>query len=214
MCCTLVDEFLEEDTFLGKFISSFNKRQELSGFLLSILNPMITEIENYSSGNCLNLSLYAIKDLYQNFTSQSIDLEENFNLEEYLFSNIPKIKINFSEIKFKNKDDEDSLDELDDYKNKDLDMSISPDFEDLQNISFKEGNNNNNIIDNINELDGKNIDNLDLNYLQEKMKSEENQILKGLYLYQIQQIIDDENIFSNIDLIKALNSDKFKSQIK
>ena len=211
MCCTLVDEFLEEDTFLGKFISSFNKRQELSGFLLSILNPMITEIENYSSGNCLNLSLYAIKDLYQNFTSQSIDLEENFNLEEYLFSNIPKIKINFSEIKFKNKDEEDSLDELDDYKNKDLDVSISPDFEDLQNISFKEGNN---IIDNINELDGKNIDNLDLNYLQEKMKKEENPILKGLYLYQIQQIIDDENIFSNKNLIQALNSEKFKSNIK
>ena len=176
---------------------------------------MIIEIENYSSGNCLNLSLYAIKDLYQNFPSQSIDLEENFNFEKYLFSNIPKIKINFSEIKFKNKDEEDSLDELDDYKNKDLDVSISPDFEDLQNISFKEGNsNNNNIIDNINELDGKNIDNLDLNYLQEKMKKEENPILKGLYLYQIQQIIDDENIFSNINLIKALNSDKFKSQIK
>ena len=141
MCCTLVDEFLEEDTFLGKFFTAFNQRQELRGFLLSIINPMINEIENYIQGSCLNLSLYAIKDLVQNSSSENLEIENDFNLKEYLLSNIPKISINFSEIKFKNKDEDDSFDELDDYKNKDSEIGKSQDFEDLKNIDLKYGNN-------------------------------------------------------------------------
>ena len=41
MICTSTEDFLEDDTFLGKFIISFNKRQELTGFLSSILSSLI-----------------------------------------------------------------------------------------------------------------------------------------------------------------------------
>lgn len=41
-----------------------------------------------------------------------------------------------------------------------------------------------------------------MNYLEEKMRNEENPFLKNLYLYQIQHIVDDENIFSNNGLFK------------
>ena len=40
LCCSSIDEFLEEDTFLGKFISSFNKKQELNGILLHNISYM------------------------------------------------------------------------------------------------------------------------------------------------------------------------------
>ena len=214
MCCTLVDEFLEDHTFLGKFFTAFNQRQELRGFLLSIINPMINEIENHIQGSCLNLSLYAIKDIYQNSPSENLEIENDFNLKDYLLSNIPKISINFSEIKFKNKDEDDSFDELDDYKNKDSEMVKSQDFEELKNIDLKYGNNDDNNIENKEELDLEYMNDLNLNYLQEKMNNEEDHTLKELYLYQIEQINDDENIFSNHNLLKALKSNKFKSHIK
>ena len=41
-----IDEFMHDSTFLGKFISSYTKRQELNNFLNILLNPMITAIEN------------------------------------------------------------------------------------------------------------------------------------------------------------------------
>ena len=46
-----VDYFLSENSFLGKFISSFIKRQEIKIFLSSILNPLIVDIENNSIDN-------------------------------------------------------------------------------------------------------------------------------------------------------------------
>ena len=57
-----IDEFLNEDTFLGKFITSFLKRQELKVFLSTLINPFILDIENNSSNNYLGMSLFAIRD--------------------------------------------------------------------------------------------------------------------------------------------------------
>ena len=55
-----IDDFLNEDTFLGKFISSFMKRPELKVFLSILLNPLIIEIENNSCQNYLGMSILAI----------------------------------------------------------------------------------------------------------------------------------------------------------
>ena len=54
-----IDEFMHDSTFLGKFISSFMKRQELNVFLATLLNPMIGSIENENDG-CLDMSLFSI----------------------------------------------------------------------------------------------------------------------------------------------------------
>ena len=56
-----IDEFLHDSTFLGKFISSFSKRQELNFFLSILLNPIITSIENENDG-CLDMSLFSIQN--------------------------------------------------------------------------------------------------------------------------------------------------------
>ena len=93
-----IDEFMHDNTFLGKFISSFIKKQELNNFLSILLNPMITSIENKSNDDCLNMSLFAI----QKFIRKDINKIENRNIKEakineekLLFENIPKTNINF-----------------------------------------------------------------------------------------------------------------------
>ena len=218
MCCTSNDEFLEEDNFLGKFVSSFNKKPELLRFLFSILDPMITDIENSSSGSYLNLSLNDIYNFYKHFPLTNIGLDETFDINEFLLSNIPKMNINLNKKKIKNDEEEEendeSLEELDE-KNKEWDMGTIPGIEAWENNDSKNENNDGNNINNTNdEFDELYKKDLDMNYLEEKMRNEENPFLKNLYLYQIQHIVDDENIFSNNGLFKALRSNKFKPHIR
>ena len=98
-----IDEFLNEDTFLGKFITSFLKRQELKVFLSTLINPFILDIENNSTDNYLGMSLFAIRDYlkekneYEIKTNISIESLQDFSdwneLEMILFKNIPKTTI-------------------------------------------------------------------------------------------------------------------------
>ena len=66
-----INEFMHDSTFLGKFISSFMKRQELNVFLATLLNPMIGSIENENAG-CLDMSLFSI----QNYIKKEKEKEE------------------------------------------------------------------------------------------------------------------------------------------
>ena len=212
MCCNSIEEFLEEDSFLGKFINSLNKRPELSDFLYSILNPMIIEIENYSPGNYSNLSLYDIYDLYKNIPLSDLESDENFNIKEYLLSNIPKIKINFSQNKEKNEEEEESEESLDELEDKNKDWEINPGIIGLENSDSK--NENEEESENNKEFNELYMIDIDINYLEEKIRNEGNYSLRKIYLYHMQQIIDDEYIFSNKDLIKALKSNRYKSHLK
>lgn len=96
-----IDEFLNEDSFLGKFISSFLKRQELKLFLSTLINPFINDIENNSSDNYLGMSLYAIKDFIMEKNKNKIITLDNqdFNdlneIDNIMFKNIPKSSIAF-----------------------------------------------------------------------------------------------------------------------
>jgi hypothetical protein len=95
-----IDEFLNDDTFLGKFITSFLKRQELKVFLSTLINPFILDIENNTADNYLGMSLFAIRDYLkeknQNENDEKINIEDSmdFNdwneLEMILLKNIPK----------------------------------------------------------------------------------------------------------------------------
>ena len=206
MCCTSIDEFLIEDTFLGKFISSFDQKYELTGFLSSIINPMITEIENNCPGNKLNMSLYDINDFYENKASYGLGVNDT-KIKNILLSNIPKIQINFHENKNEEEesDDESSEDDKNEYLNMDNFNTIEDsEAKNVQNTEDKNKSNNNDVY----------IRDLDLNYLEEKMSKEENNNMKNLYLYQIEQIIDNENIYTNQDLIRALKSNKFKMNLQ
>ena len=115
-----IDEFLNDDSFLGKFISSFLKRQELKLFLSTLINPFINDIENNSSDNYLGMSLYAIKDfIMEKNKNKTITLDnQDFNdlneIDHIIFKNIPKSSITF---KKKNKSKKNELDSNKDNKN-------------------------------------------------------------------------------------------------
>ena len=115
-----IDEFLNDDSFLGKFISSFLKRQELKLFLSTLINPFINDIENNSSDNYLGMSLYAIKDfIMEKNKNKNISLDnQDFNdlneIDHIIFKNIPKSSITF---KKKNKSKKNELDSNKDNKN-------------------------------------------------------------------------------------------------
>ena len=220
MCVTSIEGFLEEDSFLGKFISFFNKRHELIGFLLSIVNPMISEIENASPGNYLNLSLYDINDFYENNSSSNSDLnnsEKNVEIKDILLSKIPKIKLNFKNKKEKgentettnNNDTEESEDSSEEIDDKEINL-------DGDNNHLNEDckqKDTNNINTNKDEYNESFIFDLNLDYFEEKIKQEENPFLKNLYLYQIEQIVNNENIFSNNNLIESLKSNQNKIEL-
>ena len=60
---------------------------------------MITDIENSSSGSYLNLSLNDIYNFYKHFPLTNIGLDETFDINEFLLSNIPKMNINLNKKK-------------------------------------------------------------------------------------------------------------------
>ena len=83
MSSASIDEFLHDSTFLGKFISSFTKRQELNNFLSILLNPMITSIENKNSDDCLSMSLFAIqKSVRKDINKPENKYVKDANIEE------------------------------------------------------------------------------------------------------------------------------------
>ena len=110
MDCASIDDFLNEDTFLGKFISSFMQRQEVKIFLSSLLNPLIIDIENNSIDNYLGISLYAIQDFIKSKNEKENKvINENNNetissneIEDILLNNISKCSIIFGKIKKEN----------------------------------------------------------------------------------------------------------------
>ena len=93
-------------------------------------------------------------------------------------------------------------------------MDKIPGINDWENNELKDDNDDDNSKNKNDEFNELYMKDLDMNYFIEKMKDEENPFLKDLYLYQIQQIIDDENIFSNKCLFDVLKSNKFKQHIK
>ena len=65
MNTALLDDFLNESTFLGKFCSTFMNRQEFKLYLSMLINPLILSIENENE-ECLDMSLISIRDFIIN----------------------------------------------------------------------------------------------------------------------------------------------------
>jgi len=156
MCCVSIDGFLEDDTFVGKFIDSFNKRNELTGVLLSFISPMISEIENLSAGNNLNLSLNDLNDSFKNnislLNSKFFNSVKDIDIKDILYANIPKININL----FKNKkqididEDEDNEESSEEFseKNSDIELNNNIEIKDTSKIDTKDKNDNLNLTQN------------------------------------------------------------------
>ena len=85
-----IDEFLNDTSFIGKFISSYMNKRELKIFLTVLLNPLILSIEN-SGLECLDMSLISIKKVIDKIKEPS---KEIVTLES-LLKTIPKTTISF-----------------------------------------------------------------------------------------------------------------------
>ena len=212
-----IDEFLNEDTFLGKFITSFLKRQELKVFLSTLINPFILDIENSSSDNYLGMSLFAIRDFLkekkQNESKKPINIDENvdFNdwneLEMNLLKKIPKTSIAFknknktpkNDNKNKNEEGVDEEEEEDEFESdEENEEDIVKNWKKSKSIELK-----NDINDDYEYM-------LDLDYLDEKINQEKNELLKNFYLYELEQITSDPDIYSNRGLLEIMKENDFK----
>ena len=177
-----IDEFLNDTTFLGKFISSYMNKRELKVFLKMILNPLILSIEN-SGMDCMDMSLHNInKEVNKKKDSQI--LEKNF--DDWLFE-IPRTSIQFKKYCM-----QDGLES----KENDLEDSIP-----LESESNEKTINYN--------LDYK--DELTLDKIYSKIISEKNEDIKELYLYQLEQIGSDPDIFTNAGIKLVLNDSYFQN---
>ena len=212
------DYFLNDDSFLGKFISSFMKRQEVKIFFSSLLNPLILDIENNSTNNYLGMSLISIKN-YIYFINQyddnisracEISIEE---IEKVLFENIQKSSIIFKQFKKKNQkeveyinieveEEEDEEEERDDEKEEEIVENWN------KNINYNED------INKQCELNCNYENMIDLDFLEKQINSDEDEDIKKLYLYEIEQITYEEDMFSNKSLIEILKSNEFKKNRK
>ena len=200
-----IDEFLNDNTFLGKFIASFMKRQELNVFLTMLLVPIISSIENDGREN-LDLSLFSIKEYVEN--KEKSDKENNKiilnnlpNEEDDFFKDIPKTKIKFKKI---------------------LEIEAEKAKENSMNNSDKENednhiNNNNSTYENDNNISSSEDEEINNEYkeqltqkkLNKKMKEEKNIHIKEFYEYQLEQIGNDSDIFSNKGLLEVLEEQCF-----
>ena len=194
-----IDEFLSDDTFLGKFISSFLKRYELKHFLSSLINPFILNIENSKGDDYCGMSLVKINEYIKEKINDG-SLKKNyktisFNLEDILFNNITKSSIVI------NNDDQEKDEDFD--KEEEIEQNI---FE-TWNKKFKD------------ELINKNYNNdyknmLDLDFLDDKLSKENNEELKKFFLYELEQITYDPDRFSTKTLLELFKENEFLENLE
>ena len=99
-----LDEFLDNKNFLGKFISSYVRRQEMNIYLSMLLTPLINSIENVDK-ECIDISLNSIqkyilkkeKTKFNNLNSinNSKNKKQIFDYEQNLYYKIPKSNLIF-----------------------------------------------------------------------------------------------------------------------
>ena len=206
-----VDEFLNDSSFIGKFISSYMNKRELKIFLTVLLNPLILSIENCGI-DCMNMSLNNINKFVEKNKNPKKEIAE-ITLESFL-EKIPKAAIIFKDnYKLENEQEEDDTADregvnLDDnylelnresiVSRNSIRSSINPiDFADLK-IDY-------------NNLNEEYKEELNLDKIYDKILSEENRDLKDFYFYLLEQITNDPDIFTNAGLNLVLNDPFFKN---
>ena len=175
-----VDEFLSDNTFLGKFISSYINKRELKVFLKMLLNPLILSIEN-SGLECMDMSLQNINREVNKRKDERV-YDKNFDV---WLREIPKTTINFKKY-YTPGNEEANEDEIKEEKKEDTIQK-----EIMYNSDFKEE--------------------LTLDKIYNKITNEKNNDIKELYLYQLEQIGSDPDIFTNAGIKLVINDTYFQN---
>ena len=175
-----VDEFLSDNTFLGKFISSYINKRELKVFLKMLLNPLILSIEN-SGLECMDMSLQNINREVNKRKDERV-YDKNFDV---WLREIPKTTINFKKY-YTPGNEEANEDEIKEEKKEDTIQK-----EIMYNSDYKEE--------------------LTLDKIYNKITNEKNNDIKELYLYQLEQIGSDPDIFTNAGIKLVINDTYFQN---
>ena len=187
-----IDEFLSDTTFIGKFISSYMNKRALKVFLAMLVNPLILSIEN-SGMECMDMSLKNINREVNKKRNDNQNSEINF---DNWLDDIPKSTIHFKKYYVLDNEEENE-------KKKKNEMKVE------RSISMRSES-----IDITSEEIEKNLeykDELTLDKIYSKIINEKNEDIKELYLYQLEQIGNDPDIFTNAGLKLVLNDPFFKN---
>ena len=210
-----LDEFLDDNKFLGKFISSYVRRQEMNAYLSLLLTPLINSIENVDK-ECIDISLISIqKYIFRKqkgkFKFDSINNLENkklevFNYKEKLYNKIPKTNLIFK----KNYELDIEKEEEENRVNKNIDEFDSLSDTTLPNVILKNLginkislNENNNLEIKKEEYNEEYKNDLDMNKLLEIMNNSKDNNFKEYILTQIEKAYLDKDIFTNKGLISS-----------
>ena len=221
-----VEQFLNDSSFLGVFMSVFSKQNDLNNFLNDLLGKLMNILEDKAE-ECLDVSLYAIKRSFKREekrkkgqekeresvrkTNTDVKKEteeekeqkknERKKLFEKMFKNImPKEKINFrKKLEFEEEN-----------------MKLNSNNE-IRNIDSEDDSEDEGIVigsdRHINDIINKNKDEIQeeitFDFLAKKIKTIKNKDLKSYYIHILNQIEDDPNIYTKEKFIDILSEDLY-----
>ncbi len=199
-----LDTFLNENTFLGKFINYLMRKPEIKIFLSRLLSPLIIYIEN--ENETFDISIFS-KNLNNtnNNTNTTVkennekdNNEENNILYNNLFDKIPKTKI-----KFKN------FLELEEQKEKESQIINNIDMEE---INDNEKNTQTKTDTNVSDYNDEYKEELSEEIINQKINNTNNNDLKEFYTILLEQIKAQPIAYINSHLLSLLNADGVKEK--
>ena len=235
------EDFLNNKSFSGIFLSSYSQRHEIIGYISMLINPTILSIEN-NPEECFDISINAIKKYLKKLENQtnssfsnnvnsfdlkitkSLDIKNDrhsfhdFNspnyIKNFLFEKIPKTKI-----KFKNNFELEAEIEKDDEEIK----FMSKDDDELYDSDINVANFQKNrrtvfqkrtlfFGNKENEYNNEYKYDLTKNRLFEKINKENDPELKQFYIKHLEQINNYPNKYTNEGIVKILENEDTKKQ--
>ena len=204
-----IDEFLNDTSFIGKFISSYMNKRELKVFLTMLLNPLILSIEN-SGLDCMDMSLNNINnEIIKKKLGNKESNENNYDLEFFL-EKIPKTTIHFKQhYVLENEQEEEEKADRTGINSEEKEEALN-----RESVSSYNSNQRTESIDisaEISDINQEYKKELTLDRIYEKIVNEEKGEIKDLYLYQLEQIGNDPDLFTNTGLKLVLEDSYFKN---
>ena len=209
--------FLKDDTFVGIFLSSFAKKQEIIGYFSMLLNSLIISIDDDDQKECYDMSINNIiksmdlmsKEKRRSSTKTSNDykkLYSDYSIKEELFKDIPKIKI-----KFKNSFELEAEKEKEDEMKYVLDDDNSDDIGNNKiYINKKRAKNNLMFGKKNNEFNEDYKTELTQDKLMQKIMKENDPELKLVYIKLLEKINYYPNKYTNEGILKILREENSK----
>ena len=209
--------FLKDDTFVGIFLSSFAKKQEIIGYFSMLLNSLIISIDDDDQKECYDMSINNIiksmdlmsKEKKRSSTKTSIDYKKlcsDYSIKEELFKDIPKIKI-----KFKNSFELEAEKEKEDEMKYVLDDDNSDDIGNNKiYINKKRAKNNLMFGKKNNEFNEDYKTELTQDKLMQKIMKENDPELKLVYIKLLEKINYYPNKYTNEGILKILREENSK----